>query len=202
MFAKKLKKSPKMTKSFQKKYAARYDILYQDKNYEEEIDFLERIFRKYLKKKPKTILDLACGTGSHLLPLAKRGYQVSGLDLSEGMLEAAKDKTKKENLKINFYRARMQKFSLNQKFDVITSMFSTVNYLTEYKDLKSYLKNVNLHLNQNGLLIFDVWNALLVLDHYGPYREKKLKKGKLKSKELLKLELMKFSNYVGLIIIA
>lgn len=173
-----------MNKSYQKKYADYYDILYQDKNYEEEIDFLEMIFRKYLKKKPRTVLDLACGTGGHLIPLARRGYQVSGLDLSEGMIAAAKNKAIKENLKINFYRAPMQKFSLSKKFDIIISMFSTVNYLTEYKDLKYFLKNVNNHLSRNGLLIFDVWNALSVLDHYDPYREKKVKKNETEIKRI------------------
>jgi len=172
--------------SFQKKYADDYDLLYQDKNYREEVDFLEEIFRKYLKKRPKTILDLACGTGGHALLLAERSYKVSGLDISVGMLERAKEKAKNKKLKINFYQAPMQKFSLNQKFDVIISMFSTVNYLTEYEDLKSYLKNVNFHLKQNGLLIFDVWNALSVLDHYDPYREKKAEKGKIEIKRIAK----------------
>ena len=163
-----------MVKSFQKKYAVYYDILYQDKNYEEEIDFLEEIFDKYLKKRPKKILDLACGTGSHLLPLAKRGYQVSGLDLSGGMLELAKIKAKKENLKINLYHSSMQKFSLGKKFEVIISMFSAINYLIEYNDLKSFLKNVRDHLDQNGLFVFDFWNGLAVIDHFDPYREKEI----------------------------
>jgi len=175
-----------MSISFQKKYAEYYDILYKDKDYNQEVDFLEEVFRRYLKRKPRTILDLACGTGGHALILAERGYKVSGLDISNGMLERAKEKAKERKLEISFYKAPMQKFSLNQKFDVIISMFSAINYLREYKDLKSFFRNVYKHLKSNGLLIFDVWNAFSVLDHYDPYREKKVKKGKIEIKRIAK----------------
>jgi ubiquinone/menaquinone biosynthesis C-methylase UbiE len=61
-----------MANCFEEKYAQYYDLIYKNKNYKKECDYLEKIFRKFLNKKPKTILDLACGTGSHAIILAKR----------------------------------------------------------------------------------------------------------------------------------
>jgi len=161
--------------SFQKKYAHYYDLFYQDKNYKEEVDFLEKVFKKYLSKKPKTILDLACGTGGHVLLFAKRGYKMSGLDISAGMLERAKEKAKDKKVKIDFYRAPMQNFFIGKKFDAVTCMFSAINYLTNYHDLKKMLGNVKKHLKKNGLFYFDFWNGLAVLDHYDSYRQKIIK---------------------------
>jgi len=80
-------------KIFQK-YANYYDILYQDKDYKKECDFLEKIFEKYSKKRINSILDLGCGTGSHSLILAKRDYEVSGVDLSSQMINRARNKAR------------------------------------------------------------------------------------------------------------
>ena len=76
-------------------YANFYDNLYKDKDYKKECDYLEKIFNKYSPKKVKTILDLGCGTGSHDLILAKRGYQVTGLDFSKICLKWLKKRQKK-----------------------------------------------------------------------------------------------------------
>lgn len=64
------------------KYARFYDTLYQDKNYKKECNFLEAIFRKYSRREIRTIFDLGCGTASHDILLAKRGYNITGIDVS------------------------------------------------------------------------------------------------------------------------
>ena len=78
------------------KYAHFYDTIYQDKNYKKECDFLEKLFKKFSRKKIQTILDLGCGTASHDILLAKRGYNVTGIDMSNEMLKIAKQKTVRE----------------------------------------------------------------------------------------------------------
>lgn len=60
-------------------YADYYDVLYSDKDYGAECDFLESIFGRYCNRPVRTILDLGCGTGGHTFVLAERGYQISGL---------------------------------------------------------------------------------------------------------------------------
>ena len=82
-----------MVKVFQR-YAEYYDLIYQDKDYEKECDFLEEIFQAYQSKPVKSILELGCGTGGHAIPLAKRGYELTGLDTSSVMLKQAEKKSK------------------------------------------------------------------------------------------------------------
>jgi len=73
------------------------DNLYHNKDYIGECAFLEEIFHKYYKKSIKTILDLGCGSGSHALVLSKKGYQITGVDLSSKMVEITKRKEKINN---------------------------------------------------------------------------------------------------------
>ena len=74
-------------------YAQFYDSLYQEKDYDIECDFLEKIFTHYAQSPIVSILDLGCGTGGHAIPMAHRGYQVTGVDLSKEMLAQARQKS-------------------------------------------------------------------------------------------------------------
>ena len=71
-------------------YSKFYDTFYKDKDYSEECDFIESVFQRYSGRPVKTILDLGCGTGGHTIPLAERGYLLTGVDLSAWMLKEAK----------------------------------------------------------------------------------------------------------------
>ena len=66
-----------------------YDALYADKPYTKECDFIEEAFKRYAVDRPKKILDIGCGTGGHALELARRGYNVTGIDASRIMIKAA-----------------------------------------------------------------------------------------------------------------
>jgi len=70
-------------------YADQYDFLYSDKDYDAECDLLEEVFRRYRDGNVRTILDLGCGTGNHAIRLARRGYEVTGVDRSPEMLAKA-----------------------------------------------------------------------------------------------------------------
>ena len=83
----------RMTDVFGQEYAAAYDLLYADKDYDAECDLLERIFRES-GRPVRTVLDLGCGTGAHAVRLAQRGYEVVGVDLSEDMLRIARDRAR------------------------------------------------------------------------------------------------------------
>ena len=75
---------------FGRDYAAAYDDLYQDKDYVAECDLIERVFETYGQGPTRRVLDLGCGTGGHAVILAKRGYDVVGVDRSPEMLERAR----------------------------------------------------------------------------------------------------------------
>ena len=75
---------------FKKNYSQIYDVLYRNKNYFNEFNFIDRIIKKF-NKNSKTILELGCGTGSYTKFFLKK-YNVTAVDLSSAMLELAKKK--------------------------------------------------------------------------------------------------------------
>ncbi len=165
-----------MERTFKTDYAKYYDLFNRDKNYSDEIDFLELVFKKFFgvneeNKKVIKVLDLGCGTGLHTKELIKRRYSVSGLDLSKEMIEIAK----KRNPSAKFYVGDMSNFDLIKnegKFDIIICMFSALGYLTENFQLDGFFKCCKAHLKENGLLILDIWNGLGVMHELPSSREK------------------------------
>ena len=85
---------------FGQDYANAYDYLYQDKDYNKECDFLEKIFLRY-SGSTSSILDLGCGTGGHVNILAEKGYKVTGIDRSGEMLSIARKKASERVLRLN-----------------------------------------------------------------------------------------------------
>jgi 2-polyprenyl-3-methyl-5-hydroxy-6-metoxy-1,4-benzoquinol methylase len=162
------------------RYAEYYDVLYEDKNYEQECDFLEEAIKKYSGIKVNNILELGCGTGGHAIPLAQRKYEITGIDASEGMLKIAKQKTAKLNLKMDLQICDIKEFEFGRKFDTVICMFAVFNYITETRDIVKTLKNVKKHLRKGGLFIIDVWNGLAVMRILPSTRVKIVEKGKIK----------------------
>lgn len=152
-----------MTRVFDR-YSLYYDLLYSDKDYEGECDFIEKIFENYSDEKPKNILDIGCGTGGHLVPMAKRGYTLVGLDLSHTMLRLAREKIDTLSLDAKLYNEDIRDFELKRKFDVCICMFAVLNYVTTKEGLLQSLKNIRGHLNDRSLLIFDFWYGPAVLN--------------------------------------
>jgi SAM-dependent methyltransferase len=150
---------------FKQAYADHYDLLYKEKDYESECDLIEQAFLRYSKEPVKTILDMGCGTGNHLFPLAKRGYQLHGVDLSEHMLANAIKKSQSETFNHSpvFSHGDMRKVELGEKFDAILMMFAVLGYQLTNQDVLSTLDTVRKHLKPGGLFIFDVWYGPAVL---------------------------------------
>ncbi|MBS3091801.1 methyltransferase domain-containing protein [Candidatus Pacearchaeota archaeon] len=158
-------------KAFDMDYAKYYDIFNQGKNYEQEAEFLDRVFKKYSKNQIKTILNLGCGTGMHDIELSKEGYSVMGLDLSADMIEIAKSRNIPNT---EFVVGNMSNFSLNNKFGACISMFATFGYQLENKDIKSSFECIKNHLLPGGLVIIEVWNGLGVLRELPSSRKKEI----------------------------
>lgn len=159
---------------FGENYASAYDFIYQDKNYEEECDFIEDAFLKH-SAKVKTILDLGCGTGGHAMILAKRGYCVLGVDRSKEMLEIARRKASEANLSINFIEGDILDLSLQQKFDAVISMFAVMGYQITNKAISGVCKTAREHLSPGGIFLFDCWNGSAVLAERPAVRVKEVR---------------------------
>ncbi|MDE7264203.1 MAG: class I SAM-dependent methyltransferase, partial [Anaeroplasmataceae bacterium] len=107
-----------------------YDDMFTELDYTEWLKFIE----PYLKP-DSSILDLACGSGTFAILLKLKNYAVEGLDLSESIIEVAKEKAKMNHLSIPFHVGDMTDFSLHQSFDVITCFFDSVNFLKSKNEL-------------------------------------------------------------------
>lgn len=151
------------SKSFCITYSKYYDILYLDKNYERECDFIENVFKRYSSFNPLKILDVGCGTGGHLIHLAKRGYEVVGIDKSESMVRIAEEKISQHKLRAKVVVSDAVDFNLNEEFDACISMFAVINYIVQTDDLIKAFKNIRRHLRRGALFIFDFWYGPAVL---------------------------------------
>jgi len=141
------------------KFGEYYDLIYLDAvDYKGECDFIEKIFKTLSREQPKKILDLGCGTGSHSLILAQRGYEVTGTDISPVMIEGAKKKSKEINIEANFLVQDMRAAKLNERFDCAICMFGGFGYLLTHTDLVELFSSLTDHLREDGLFIFEFWN--------------------------------------------
>jgi len=99
-----------------------------------------------------TLLDAACGTGTHLEFLLRR-FAVEGLDLSKHMLRVARDRLPE----VRLHQADMRGFDLGRKFDAVICVFSAIAYATTESELRQTLKNFARHLNAGGIVLVEPW---------------------------------------------
>jgi len=125
-----------------------YDLL--STNYDRFFEFIEEAIRDHAAN-PRSILELACGTGNILRHFAGR-YEVSGLDISVSMLDQARKKLPD----VPLFRMNMSDFSLYRKYDVILCMFDSINHILKYENWLKTFKCVRNHLNHGGIFVFDM----------------------------------------------
>jgi SAM-dependent methyltransferase len=140
---------------FKKDYSKFYDLLYKNKNYKKEFLFIKKIIKKYLHK-PKTLMDLGCGTGEYSKLMTNLGLEVLGVDISPHMLKIARKKYSK-NKKLKFFHSGINNLKINKKFDIISALFHILSYQTNNKNINSFFHTSQKYLNKDGILIFDFW---------------------------------------------
>lgn len=140
-----------------------YDILYSDKNYKEETDYLFSLAKLYLTKPVDKILETGCGTGNHTLEIAKRGLHITAIDIDKNMAEIAKEKMKKNEFNyVKVEHTGIEK--LDEKgFDLALALFNVVTYINDANSLISFFSGIHYRLNNNGIFIFDCWNGLAAI---------------------------------------
>ncbi len=138
-----------------KNLAYSYDRLTNDVDYGATVDFYTQILdREGLK--PRTAVDLACGTGSVAILLAKMGLQVTAVDLSEDMLTAAMDKASELENPPMFVCQPLQELKLPRGVDLAVCALDSLDYITEPADCAEAIRRVYKVLNPGGIFIFDV----------------------------------------------
>ena len=130
-----------------------YDCIMKDVPYKKWAKYILKLIKNF-HPKTKDILELACGTGTMLSLLLKFGFKVDGLDISEKMIQKAREKIKNEN--VNFFIADMAEFKPDKKYDLVICLYDSINYLTEEEKLLRLLSNVWESLQNGGIFIFDI----------------------------------------------
>lgn len=128
-------------------------------------------FRKWCSLKPGPVLEICAGSGRLTIPLKKSGIDITGLDISEAMLAAARSRAAAENLDLQFLLGDMRNFDLERKFATIFIPFNSLQEVVTIDDVEATLTCVRKHLVQDGLLLFDVFNPSI---HFMVDREREI----------------------------
>jgi SAM-dependent methyltransferase len=134
--------------------AAIYDQLMQGIDYDEWATHILELTALHQGVPEKSALDLACGTGSTTIALARLGLRVIGLDLSSEMLALAQDKS--ENVQLTYTQQDMRSFTLPAAVGLVVSFQDGINYLLTQEDLARTMTSVYQSLLPDGLFIFDI----------------------------------------------
>lgn len=144
-------------------YAESYDKESFTKGTLGEVDFIET---EIGQDKSKTILDIGCGTGRHAIELAKRGYRVTGIDLSEAQLKKARGKAASENVNVTFLKKDARDFHFENPFDLVIMLCEGGFPLMETDEMNyQILENASNELHEHGMFIFTTLNGLFPLYH-------------------------------------
>jgi SAM-dependent methyltransferase len=102
------------------------------------------------------VLDLCCGVGRHSLELARRGFQVTGVDRTEVYLAEARGRASKEGLEVEFVREDMRTFVRPEAFDAVINYFTSFGYFESEGDDRRVVENAHSSLRPGGLLLIDM----------------------------------------------
>jgi SAM-dependent methyltransferase len=145
-----------------------YDLLYHDKNYEKEAEYVTHLI-KTINPNAVQLVDLGSGTGNYSKFLCRAGFKVTGIDRNEKMVAAANSKL------IDGFDSVVDditRFEIPQKFDAAISLFHVINYLTENDKILSCFAQVSKHLKPKGIFVFDVWYSPAVYSQLPQTRTK------------------------------
>jgi SAM-dependent methyltransferase len=163
-----------MTKNSFFSYGKYYDLINHKKNYQKEVKFLIKLLKTNHKKNLK-ILEFGSGTGKHSCLLAKKGYVIHGVEMSDEMiLNSHKHK--------NFYleKGDITKIKIKRKFDAVISLFHVVSYQTSNSSINAVFKNARQHLQDGGMFIFDMWYSPAVIHQKPSIKVKSFENNQIK----------------------
>ena len=150
------------------KYSSYYELLYKDKDYQGESDYIIELLKKN-GISSGNLLEFGSGTGMHARILTNFGYYVHGVELSREMVIRAP-----VNKRFTCQQGDLTKVKLSKKFDAVLSLFHVISYLNENNDLDLAFRNAAYHLNPGGIFIFDFWYLPAVLTQKPNVRVKKI----------------------------
>jgi len=157
-------------------YARYYDLLYRDKDYAAEAEYVANLIHKF-HPSARSILELGSGTGIHASRLAEKNFTVHGIERSPKMLarsQALAEKRAAGHDRLIFSPGDIRKIRLNKRFDAVIALFHVISYQTTNEDVTAAFETARHHLNPGGVFVFDVWYGPAVLTERPAVRIKRM----------------------------
>jgi cyclopropane fatty-acyl-phospholipid synthase-like methyltransferase len=145
-----------------------YEKLYANRDQEEAAELVQLLEETLELDEDSTILDLGCGRGRHAINLNKRGYAVTGIDLSEQAIATAREKAEEEGLQNIRFLVRDMREPLPESFDAVLNLFTTFGYFESDDENASVFESVKQMLEPGGTFVLDYLNATHVKNNYEP----------------------------------
>ncbi|MDR3611769.1 MAG: class I SAM-dependent methyltransferase [Ignavibacteriaceae bacterium] len=152
-----------MTEWFEEWFNSKeYLEVYQHRN-ESDAKLLFELIEKHAKIPERgKVLDLACGSGRHSILFARKGFEVTGIDLSENLLRIAETSARKEKLGIEFIKADLRHIEAIEKYDLVVNLFTSFGYFNNDYENFSIFKSASGFLKPGGYFVFDFLNSVFV----------------------------------------
>lgn len=147
-------------------YAYYYNAFYRDKNYRAEAEQVNLLLKKY-GKDVKRIINFGCGTGKHDMELTGMGYQCMGIDMSQMMIDIAREN-------IDFSVADIRQYKTSAQYDAVISLFHVMSYQNTNEDILKAFRSARAALSTGGTFLFDVWYGPGVLSDKPTLRVKEI----------------------------
>lgn len=163
------------------KYSELYNLLYSDKDYSKEVDYIVKKLELY-NCISKSILEYGSGTGIHGSLLVEEGFKLTGIELSEKMFLIGKSLINERGIedKFNLVNDNIVTYRDEKKYGSVISLFHVISYLTSNEDLFKVFENAFSQLESGGLFLFDLWYLPAVLNLKPQYKLKVFEDDKLK----------------------
>jgi 2-polyprenyl-3-methyl-5-hydroxy-6-metoxy-1,4-benzoquinol methylase len=142
-----------------------YLNVYRHRNEAEAKQLIDLILKTVHFLPGATALDMACGAGRHSILLAKKGFDVTAVDLSANLLKVAKQAASEAGVNVNFIRSDLRDFSIDINFDLIVNLFTSFGYFEDDEENFKIFKNVYQHLKPTSYFVLDYLNRYFVEQH-------------------------------------
>ncbi|MBW7457330.1 class I SAM-dependent methyltransferase [Paenibacillus sepulcri] len=158
-----------MTAWYEKSFGSDYMIVYRHRNWEQAVREVERMSSWLSLPGAAKILDIGCGTGRHSLALASLGYCVTGVDLSEVLLEQAREHDKEGQIEALIHGDMRRLPIPDGSFRATVNLFTSFGYFEDEADNHRVLKEIRRVLTENGQFLIDFLNPDYVRNHLVPH---------------------------------
>ena len=159
-------------------WEALYAFMFPDRNFDLAEDEVNSVLN-LSGLKEGDILDLACGPGRHATVLARKGFRVTGVDLSSFLLEKAMAHARAENVHVDWVREDIRRFVHPEAFDLVISMFTSFGYFDDRRDDVTVLQNIHQNLRVGGALVMDTMSKEWLAMEFTPTTCEELTDGRL-----------------------